>query len=132
VLDALRSSSGRRVLVVEDNRAAEDFAAMLLKELGYATLRARNAAEALGFLAQGECVDAVFSDIVMPGEMDGMALAVELRRRHGSIPVVLTTGYSARAANGGVPESVELLPKPYRMDELAAALQRAFAAAVAL
>jgi signal transduction histidine kinase/ActR/RegA family two-component response regulator len=118
---------GRTVLVVEDNPDVAAFACALLEELGYATRRAGSAPEALAMLANGERVDAVFSDIVMPGAIGGVELATVLRSSHPGIAVVLATGYSERLANGGAPEGVETLAKPYHPDELAAALQHAFA-----
>jgi PAS domain S-box-containing protein len=126
VLHALHSSEGRVVLVVEDNLAAGDFAAELLGELGYATRRAVNAAEALAILASGDRVDAVFSDVVLPGGVSGVELVATLRKSHPHIAVVLTSGYSAQLAQDRAP--VETLAKPYQLDELAAALERAFAA----
>jgi PAS domain S-box-containing protein len=133
VIDALQSSAGRTVLVVEDNLQAGDFAAQLLEELGYRTLHALDAAEALAMLADGEeRVDAVFSDLVMPGQMSGIDLAAALRRTRPGTAVLLTTGYSASLAAGGLPPGVEVLPKPYRLDDLAAGLARAFASSAAL
>jgi CheY-like chemotaxis protein len=127
VLEAMRDASGRVVLVVEDNREAGDFAAALLEELGYRALRAGDVAEALEVLGGAERVDAVFSDVVMPGGLTGLDLALRLRAERPGIAMVLTSGYSARLAEGGAPEGVEVLGKPYRLDELAAALARAFA-----
>jgi signal transduction histidine kinase/ActR/RegA family two-component response regulator len=127
VLEAMRDASGRVVLVVEDNREAGDFAAALLEELGFRALRAGNVAEALAVLEGEARVDAVFSDVVMPGSQTGLDLALRLRAERPRIAVVLTSGYSARLAEGGAPEGMEVLGKPYRPDELAAALTRAFA-----
>jgi CheY-like chemotaxis protein len=115
---------------VEDNEAAGEFAASLLEELGYATRRAASAAEALAEVARGG-IDAVFSDIVMPGGMSGRDLAALLRRRHPGMAVVLASGYSPRdgseGGEAGGEGEVETLPKPYQLVELAAALERAFA-----
>lgn len=118
---------GRTVLVVDDNPDVAAFACGLLEELGYATHRAGSAAEALAVLTDGVKVDAVFSDVVMPGGVDGVELATALRSSFPRVGVVLATGYSARLACGGAPEGVETLLKPYRPDELAAALGRALA-----
>jgi PAS domain S-box-containing protein len=126
MLEAMRDASGRVVLVVEDNREAGDFAAALLEELGFRALRAGTVAEALDVLAGGERVDAVFSDVMMPGGQTGLDLALRLRAERPGVAVVLTSGYSARLAEGGAPEGVEVLGKPYRLDELAGALARAF------
>jgi len=128
VIEALQTSRGRTVLVVEDNEQAGDFAAQMLEELGYRTLRALDAAEALALLAEeGEGIDAVFSDIVMPGAMGGIELAAEVRRRYPRLAIVMATGYSARLAGGRTLPGVEVLAKPYRLDDLAAALARALA-----
>lgn len=116
---------GRTVMVVDDNPDVAAFACGLLEELGYATRRAGGAAEALAMLADGEAVDAVFSDVVMPGGVDGIELAAALRGSFPRVAVVLATGYSERLARGGAPADVETLLKPYRPDELAAALGRA-------
>jgi len=122
---AMRAPKHRTVLVVEDNEAAGEFAASLLEELGYATRRASTAAEALAAVARGG-VDAVFSDIVMPGGTSGRDLAAVLRRERPGMAVVLASGYSPRGGGVG-PDDVETLPKPYQLVELAAALERAFA-----
>ncbi|KAA2211186.1 MHYT domain-containing protein, partial [Teichococcus oryzae] len=119
---------GRTVLVVDDNPDVAAFACSLLEELGYTTRRADSAAEALAMLARGEGkVDAVFSDVVMPGGMDGVELAIVLRSSFPHVAVVLATGYSERIARDGALEGVETLFKPYRSDELASALRRALA-----
>lgn len=116
---------GRTVMVIDDNPDVAAFACGLLEELGYATRRAGGAAEALAMLAEGKAVDAVFSDVVMPGGADGIELAATLRCSFPGVAVVLATGYSERLARGGAPKDVETLLKPYHADELAAALGRA-------
>jgi PAS domain S-box-containing protein len=118
---------GRTVLVVDDNADVAAFACTLLEEQGYATKRAGGAAEALAMLADGEPVDAVFSDVVLQGSISGVELAAALRSSHPRIAVVLTTGYSEQLARSGAPAGIETLAKPYHPDELAAALGRALA-----
>jgi PAS domain S-box-containing protein len=122
---AILQGVGRTVLVVDDNADVAAFACGLLEELGYATRRAAGGAEALAMLAEGERLDAVFSDIVMPGAVDGIELAATLRASYPQVAVVLATGYSERLTHGGAPDGVETLLKPYRPDELGAALGRA-------
>jgi CheY-like chemotaxis protein len=112
-------------MVVDDNPDVAAFACGLLEEMGYATRRAGSADEALAMLADGEAVDAVFSDVVMPGTMDGIEFAAVLRSSFPHVAVVLATGYSERLARSGAPEGTETLLKPYRPDELAGALGRA-------
>jgi PAS domain S-box-containing protein len=126
---AMQRAAGRTVLVVDDNPDVAAFAASMLEGLGYATRNAGNAAEALALLdADGAGVDAVFSDVVMPGEMSGVQLAGALRMRHPRIAVLLATGYSEVLADWSGQAVAEVLGKPYRLDDLAAALERAFAA----
>jgi CheY-like chemotaxis protein len=130
VMDALRNSAGQTVLVVEDNERAGDFAAQLLEELGYQTLRAGSGPEALEMLAEIPRVDALFSDVVMPGGMNGVQLAACVRETYPHVALLLATGYSATLVSDGLPKGVQVLRKPYRLDGFAAGLRNAFAAVV--
>ncbi|QQP92907.1 PAS domain S-box protein (plasmid) [Skermanella sp. TT6] len=112
------------VLLVEDGDEVAALAEEMLASLGYEVTRVASAAAALGALADGRTVDAVFSDVMMPGGMSGVALARELRLRRPDLPVLLTTGYEASAA-GAVAEGIRVIAKPYRMAGLAAALEAA-------
>ena len=113
-----------RLLLVEDNEQVGDVAAHLVEELGYAAVRAGDAATALAMVeADPDGFDLVFSDVVMPGTMSGIDLARALRRQNPTLPVVLTTGYSETLADGGV-EGVELLRKPYSVEALSRLLRR--------
>jgi CheY-like chemotaxis protein len=94
----------------------------MMEQLGYRVTRAASAAAALGALSNDRPVDLVFSDIMMPGGMNGVELAREIRRRRGDLPVLLTSGYAEAAKARADAEGVRVLPKPYRLDELAAAL----------
>ena len=122
--------TGQRVLVVEDNIEVGQFCTQILDDLGYVTVWAANAEEALAKLGDdGDGFDAVFSDVVMPG-MGGVALAEILRRKLPGLPVVLASGYShvlAREADHGF----ELLHKPYSAEQLGGVLQKAMAKASA-
>ncbi|GJD79360.1 Sensor histidine kinase RcsC [Methylobacterium gregans] len=125
------SGHGQRVLLVEDNIEVGRFCTQILDDLGYATVWAANAEEALERLGpDGGGFDVVFSDVVMPG-MGGFALAETLRERLPALPVVLASGYShvlAREADHGF----ELLHKPYSAEQLARVLQRVTGQAAAL
>jgi PAS domain S-box-containing protein len=114
---------GEKVLLVEDNPEVQETAGMLLDQLGYRVFRAQSAAAALQLLQSGEAVDLVFSDIIMPGELDGVALARQVKEEYPDIAVLLTSGY-ARAANthdAGFP----ILRKPYQLPALARAIRDA-------
>jgi PAS domain S-box-containing protein len=84
----------RTILVVEDNRDVKNVAVALLEQLGYRTIAVESAAEALDVLASGQQVSLLFTDVALPGQTDGLALARKITERHGAIPVVLTTGYT--------------------------------------
>jgi CheY-like chemotaxis protein len=116
------------VLVVEDNLDLAHFTASMLEELGYAAKCASNAHEALALLESGESIDGVFSDVSMPGPMNGLRLASTLRRLYPRLAVVLATGYSQSLVEGEHAAEAEVLSKPYRRHELKAALHRAFVA----
>lgn len=119
----LRPTRGNEtVLVVEDDEPVLDMAVESLKELGYRVLTAQNARQALAVLETGEPIDILFSDVVMPGGMNGVQLAIEARRLRPSLKILLTSGYTAAAlvAQHGLETNVPLLEKPYRPQELAA------------
>ena len=122
---AIPSARGRRtgkVLVVDDNEEVGAFAESLLAELGYEVSRAASGEEALA-LAGEHFYDVVFTDVVMPG-ISGIELAQRLREVRPTAAVVLTTGYSdeiSSSGTGGLP----VVFKPYRLDAVLAALDRA-------
>jgi len=117
-----------RVLVVEDDDAVAGLVLDMMRHLGHVPLRATGAADALAQLEAGTGFDLVFTDVLMPGGMDGLDLARELGRTRPSLPVLLTSGYGgapARVAEAGLP----LLRKPYGLPDLRDALLRAGAPA---
>ena len=115
--------TGTCVLLVEDNEQVGEFATRALKELGYDSVLARDAAAALALLArEGGRFQVVFTDVVMPG-MSGLELGAEIRRLYPDLPVLLTSGYShVLAQNGG--HGFDLLHKPYSVEQLSHALAR--------
>jgi PAS domain S-box-containing protein len=123
------TQAGSRVLLVEDNPEVADAAAALLDQLGCRVVRADSAPAALQLLQAGEAVDLMFSDIVMPGGMDGVELARIVRRQFPQLPILLTTGYSQSAQAAG--SEYIILRKPYEMPSLAKAMSDAIAATAA-
>jgi len=108
-----------RVLIVEDDTLVAELAAGMLDELGFETVVAHSAKEALDRLAGGEKPKVIFSDVVMPGGISGIELARKVRDRFPELPILLTTGYSEQiAGTHGFP----VLQKPYELESLADAL----------
>ncbi|WP_375454402.1 MASE4 domain-containing protein [uncultured Methylobacterium sp.] len=115
-----RATEGEVILVVEDEPAVLDMAVESLGELGYRTLTATHAAAALDRLKGPERIDILFSDIVMPGGMNGVQLSVEARRLRPGLRVLLASGYTGSAlGDEGLPADLPLLNKPYRREDLA-------------
>ncbi|ARQ01252.1 hybrid sensor histidine kinase/response regulator [Pseudorhodoplanes sinuspersici] len=121
--DAATEEAGS-VLVVEDNTEVADIATALLNELGYRVTRVGSALAALDLLRDGERFDLVFSDVVMPGGMNGVELAHAIRKDYPDLPVVLTTGYF-NALDKPLPRGLPVLRKPYDIAELKKTLQTA-------
>ncbi|MDV2983735.1 UNVERIFIED_CONTAM: ATP-binding protein [Methylobacteriaceae bacterium AG10] len=120
-----RAGDGETVLLVEDDEQVLGMAVESLEELRYRVIVTRNAAEALEHLRGVERIDILFSDVVMPGGMNGSQLAAEARRVRPDIKILLTSGYVANLDEGQVLGQGELpvLNKPYRRDELARSLR---------
>ena len=112
-----------KALVVEDDNEVAMLTASMLEGLGCSVSRAVNAPAALAALESGHAVDLVLSDIVMPGGMNGIELARELKRRHPNLPIILATGYTDDARDGQAVEGLHILAKLYRRDALEAALR---------
>lgn len=122
--EPLIDGHGTRVLVVEDNTEVGQFATQALEELGYISVWAMNADEALAELdGDASRFDVVFSDVMMPG-MNGIDLARKIRTQWPSLPVVLTSGYSDVLASQG-PSGFDLLQKPYSVEQLSRILREA-------
>jgi PAS domain S-box-containing protein len=114
---------GETVLLVEDNLEVQEIVGMLLDQLGYRVFRAQSAAAALQLLQSGEAIDLVFSDIVMPGALDGLALARRVKSEYPDIAVLLTSGYT-KAVNARE-AGFTVLRKPYQLPTLARAIRDA-------
>ena len=112
------------VLLVEDNPEVATVSTGLLEQLGYRVLWAADASAALAEL-ENHGIDIVFSDVVMPGKMDGIGLARTIREKNPEIPILLVTGYSASA--GEIGSQFPILRKPYQLHELSRELQKLIA-----
>jgi PAS domain S-box-containing protein len=112
----------RTILVVEDNKDVKNVAVSLLQQLGYKTIAVESASEALDVLASGKTVNLLFTDVALPGQLDGLALARKVTDRYGTIPIVLTTGYT-RAFDSD-PE-FPVLRKPYQIAALGRLIHQA-------
>ncbi|MGC2030034.1 MAG: ATP-binding protein [Steroidobacteraceae bacterium] len=111
------------ILLVEDNDEVATLVTEMLRELGYRVTRAASAQGALGALADEREIDLVLSDIMMPGTMNGMGLAREVRRRRPGTPILLTTGYAGAAVQEDELGGIDILCKPYAIEALDAALR---------
>jgi len=111
------------ILVVEDNPQIAALAAEILRALGHEVRIAGDAQAALASLSDDGAPDLVFSDLVMPGDLDGFDLAQIVRRDYPRVGVLLATGYS-EAASKAKAEGYPLLSKPYGPGSLEVAIQR--------
>jgi len=109
------------ILVVEDNEGMRDLAVQQLQSLGYRTLPTPDGAGALEIIQDGVPIDLLFTDVVMPGELDGRALANAARRLRPGLKILFTSGFTAAAASAATEDRFgsNLLSKPYRKSELA-------------
>jgi len=110
------NSQRQTVLVVDDNVDVAEVTSSLFEHLGYETIYRDSAEAALKLLEAGTKIDLVFSDIVMPGTIDGVGLAREIGSRYPGLPVALTTGYSDAAI--AAPPSLRILRKPFDVEAL--------------
>jgi len=108
-----------RVLVVEDDVLVRLAVAAYLRECGFDVVEVGSADEAIRVLEAGIPVDIVFSDVNMPGSLDGFGLAQWLRRERPGLKIILTSGAARKAkAAGDLCEHGPILAKPYDHVEL--------------
>ncbi|OWY59187.1 two-component system sensor histidine kinase/response regulator, partial [cyanobacterium TDX16] len=105
-----------RILVVEDNDEVRGHVEIMLSGLGYEVVSAASGREALGLLDQAGEIDLLFTDVVMPGGMNGRDVAEAARRARPNLKVLFTSGYAEGALqnDGRLAKGVLLLAKPYR------------------
>ncbi len=117
------------ILVVEDDKLVREYVLTQLRSLGYVTLDAANGAEALAIIAAGNQFDLLFTDVIMPGAMNGRQLATEVQKSKPGLKVLFTSGYTENAIihHGRLDTGVLLLAKPYRKSDMAGMIRKALA-----
>jgi CheY-like chemotaxis protein len=115
------------VLVVEDDALVRKYVIAQIESLGYATLEACNATEALNVIDSAATIDLLFTDVIMPGPMNGRQLADEALQRRPSLKTLYTSGFTENAIvhHGRLDSGVLLLAKPYRKSDLARMMRMA-------
>ena len=127
--NARRRAALGSILLVEDDNEVAALVEDMLQELGYRVTRAASAQGALGALADDRPIDLVFSDIMMPGSMNGIDLALEIKRRRAGLPVLLTSGYAGSALTRAEAANIRVLRKPYQLQALDGAIRTALRSA---
>jgi PAS domain S-box-containing protein len=118
---------GETILVVEDDTLVRNFVSAQLQNLGYKTVAAADGPAALAQVRNGETFDLLFTDVIMPGGMNGRQLADEVQKLRPGMRVLYTSGYTDSAIHhhGRLDEGVLLLTKPYRKTQLAQMVRQA-------
>ena len=113
------------VLVVDDDQLVREPIADYLREVGYDVLEASDAHEAIDLVDHADHVDLVFTDVRMPGELDGLGLARWVRAHRPDLPVLLTSGYYGTGWLGDrLERDLRLIQKPYTQDEVLSQIER--------
>jgi CheY-like chemotaxis protein len=105
------------VLVVDDDAVIRLIVAETMRDAGLCVVEARSGADALNYLSSGGRIDLIFSDIQMPGPIDGLALARHVHAKYPAIPVILTSG---KVKPPGIGNIAGFIPKPYGVGRLLA------------
>ena len=118
------------ILIVEDDALVREYVVTQIRGLGYTTLSASNAAEALAIIDGPDRIDLLFTDVIIPGTMNGRQLAIEALTRREGLKVLYTSGYTENAIvhHGRLDAGVLLLAKPYLRYDLARMIRTALAA----
>jgi signal transduction histidine kinase/CheY-like chemotaxis protein len=117
------------ILIVEDDTLVREYVVTQIKRFGYHTLAASNAVEGLAIINGPERIDLLFTDVIIPGGMNGRQFATEALRRRPALKVLYTSGYTENAIvhHGRLDAGVLLLPKPYVSADLARMIRTALA-----
>ena len=123
---AMKASRSETILVVEDDVQVQNYTVEALRELGYAVQRAGDAASALALLEKIGNVDLLFTDVMLPGELNGRDLAEKAREVRPELNVLFMSGYSSDVMvhKGRLDPGIDLLVKPFSYGDLAARVRR--------
>jgi CheY-like chemotaxis protein len=131
VAEAAGEGGDEAILIVEDDVLLRAYVAIQIQGLGYRTLVACDASEALAIIDRDDRINLLFTDVVMPGALNGRQLAIEALNRRPALKVLYTSGYARDAmalGGGGLAADGLLLAKPYRKVDLAKMIRAALAA----
>ncbi|WP_256377719.1 response regulator [Neorhizobium sp. NCHU2750] len=118
----MNQPNGRAVLVVEDEPLLRMMAMDMVEDAGFEPVEARDADEAIALLEARTDITIVFTDVDMPGSMDGLKLAAAIRDRWPPIEIVITSGHF-RLDDSAIPARTVFFPKPYDHQEVVATLR---------
>jgi PAS domain S-box-containing protein len=118
---------GETILVVEDDALLRHTVSAALEDHGYAVIATPHGAAALAVLESGRKLDLLFTDVMMPGGMSGVDVAMAARAARPELKVIFATGYSDRRTLEQWPETLDLIPKPYALTEVAQRIARRLA-----
>jgi PAS domain S-box-containing protein len=129
VLPSRLEGGSETILIVEDDATVRASVTTQLGSLGYKVIAASNAQEALAIVDSGAAFDLLFTDVIMPGPMNGRRLAEEAAKRRPNLKVLFTSGYTENAIvhHGRLDPGVLLLAKPYRKSDLDRMIRKALA-----
>jgi len=124
---AALAGAGQTILAVEDDERVRKLTVARLTQLGYSVIAAGSGREAIDLLASGKFADLLFSDVVMPGGMSGFELRAKVQALYPNMPVLLTSGYAEELSRDDADrdDRLKILRKPYRLADLAAAIDAA-------
>jgi PAS domain S-box-containing protein len=129
--DPALAGQGETILFVEDDALLRETVAEALEHQGYTVISTANGAAALLALEQGGKIDLLFTDVMMPGDLNGVGLARAARAQRPDLKIMFASGYSDRQVLAAWPETLDLIPKPYSLDTLAARIAACLAKAAA-
>jgi PAS domain S-box-containing protein len=129
---ATPAHAAAKILVVDDNQGVLGIATDQLTSLGYHVLAASSGVEALELLRRDDKIDLLFTDVIMPGELAGRALAAKAMEIRPGLKVLFASGYfeGALVGKGELENDVQFLPKPYRKQELGRKIEEVLSTAI--